>query len=102
MPSSQVDVRVQNKKKTHLSSIPGLEQNRSRIKCYHFSIIPLPHHVSTWPHSHLEVTHITSAPFHWPDLSHMTNLAVEEAGNCNLCFGQTSTVPNTLLLWKKR
>ena len=35
--------------KYHLSNKPGLEQIRSRIKCYHFSVIPLPHHGSTWP-----------------------------------------------------
>lgn len=36
-----------SKMKYHLSNKPGLEQNRSRVKCYHFSIIPLSHHEVT-------------------------------------------------------
>lgn len=43
--------------KYHLSNSIGLEQNRSGIKCYHFSIISLPYHGSKQPHSHPEVTY---------------------------------------------
>ena len=52
-------------------------------------------------HSHPEVTYITSAPFHCPDQSHTNNMAVKEAGNYSLCFGQTCAVPNLLLLRRR-
>lgn len=57
--------------KYHLSNNIGLEQNRSRVKCYHFSIISLPYHGSKQPHCHPEVTHyICSVSLSRPESHH--------------------------------
>lgn len=52
--------------------------------------------------SYSEVKHVTSAPLHCVHLSHMTNLAIKEAGNDSHCFEQICVVPNILLLWEMR